>query len=127
MDRRTEAELKNLKERVKRIEDELQLSPTVTSFDWKQFNDRDKSILMVLLKKEREGATTTEIAEILEMEPVETSGRVKVYRSLRRIERLSRKLKGFPIVVYEKRKWSLNYQDWQFHIKIDSKDQVDQL
>lgn len=109
--------LKNLENRVKRIEDELALSPTVTSFDWAGFHDRDKAILKFLLQKERAGETTTNIADALGFPDPEGAGRVKVYRSLRRVERVSRKLKGFPIVVYETRKWSLNYDDYQFIVK----------
>jgi len=114
---RLEERVKNLESRVKRVEDQLELSPAVVSFDWSEFSERDKAILNFLLKKERAGGTTTEIAHGLEMSEPETSGRVKIYRRLKRIERVSRKLKGLPIVKYEKKKWSLNFDDFQFHVK----------
>lgn len=116
MSRRLEERMKNIESRMKRIEDELQFSKSVTSFNWKEFSERDRSILRILLQKERCGASTTELAELLDMKEPETSGRVKTYRSLRRIERISRKLKGWPIVAYDKKRWSLNYDDWQFNI-----------
>lgn len=117
---RLEERVKNLESRVKRIEDQLELSPAVVSFDWTEFSDRDKAILNFLLGKDRAGGTTTEIAQGLEMSEPETSGRVKVYRRLKRIERVSRKLKGLPIVNYERKKWSLNFDDFQFHVKEES-------
>ena len=106
--------MKNLENRVKRIEDELSLSPTIVGFDWAGFSERDKSILEYLLQKGREGDTTTNIAEALEFKDPEFAGRVKIYRSLKRIERISRKLKGLPIVIYERKKWSLAFDDYQF-------------
>jgi len=113
---RIEERIKNLESRVKRIEDQLEMSPIVVSFDWSEFSERDKAILNFLLKKGRAGGTTTEIAYGLEMNEPETSGRVKVYRRLKRIERISRKLKGSPIVTYERKRWSLNYDDFQFQV-----------
>ena len=114
---RIDARLKNLEGRVKRCEDLLELSPSIASFDWEGFSPRDKDILNVLLQKGHAGETSTKISEILNMVAPETSGRVKVYRSLKRIERISRKLRSYPIVLYERKKWSLNYDDWQFNIK----------
>lgn len=109
--------VKNLENRVKRLEDELEISPSIASFDWEGFSDRDKAILRFLLSSERKGMTTTKIAEGLNMHEPETCGRVKVYRRLKRIERVSRKIKGLPIVLYEKKRWSLNFDDFQFHVK----------
>lgn len=117
------AELKNLSNRIKRVEDALQFSPTVVSFDWDDFSDLDKRILDALLIKGRRGETTTKLAVALDVREPETSGRVVVYRRLRRIERISRKIKGFPIVIYETKKWSLNYTDFQFIIKKDEEEE----
>lgn len=111
-----EERMKNAEKRIKRLEDQLELSANVQSFDWKDFSDRDKQNLEQLLSIGKEGATTTVLAVNQNYDKPETSGRVKVYRSLRHIERISRKLKGIPIVVCERKKWSLNYDDYQFNI-----------
>jgi len=112
-----ESRLRRIEERLKRIEDTIELSPVVTTFDWKDFSDRDKEILKYLYQKGREGATTTEIAEELGFPNPETSGRTIAYRRLKRIERISRRIKGLPIVLYEMKRWSLNFQDFNFVIK----------
>lgn len=117
-----ESRFKNIENRLKRIEDVLEFSPSIASFDdWIDFTDRDKKILFILLNKERQGASTTAIATELGMEVPEGTGRVLVYKRLKRIERVSRKIKGMPIVLYEKKKWSLNFDDFQFNIKEDNK------
>jgi len=116
-----EARIKNLEARVKRIEDELQFSPGVVTFDWKDWNLLDQDILRVLSVKGRRGAATTEIARELNLDAPEASGRVTVYRRLKRIERISRKLKGYPLVVSDRKRWSLNFEDFQFHIKKEEK------
>jgi len=90
------------------------MSPTVTSFDWKEFNERDQAILSYLYSKEQAGATTTEIAEKIGLKEPETSGRTIVYRRLKRIERISRRIKGTPIIYYDRKIWSLNYDAFQF-------------
>ena len=111
-----ESRLKRIEERLKRIEDILELSPTIVSFDWKEFNERDKEILEYLYCKGREGATTTEIATNLRFPNPESSGRTIVYRRLKRIERISRRIKGLPIVIYEAKRWFLNYDDFDFKL-----------
>jgi len=109
-----ENRLKSIEERLKRIEDALELSPAVMSFDWKTFSDRDKAILNYLLSKGREGDTTTQIARQLGLNNPEESGRTIIYRRLKRIENISRKIKGSPIVSYDRKRWSLNYEVFQF-------------
>jgi len=86
----------------------------VASFDWKDFSDRDKAILDTLLRKGREGSTTTEIAKELNLPEPETSGRTIVYVRLKRIERISKHIKGISIVVPERKRWYLNYTDFSF-------------
>jgi len=113
---RLQSRLKRLEQRIKRIEDILEISPTIVSFDWKDFSYRDRMILNILLEKGREGATTTQIAEQMGFDDPEGSGRVIVYRRLKRIERISRRIKGFSIVLYDHKRWSLNYDDFQFHV-----------
>jgi DNA-binding transcriptional MerR regulator len=104
------------------VEDILEISPAITSFDWKEFTDRDKIILDFLLTKQREGASISEIAQLLaealKLAKPDTSGKVIVNRRLKHIEKVSTRLKGFSIVVSDKRKWYLNYDDFQFVVKI---------
>jgi hypothetical protein len=111
-----ERRFRRFEERLKRIEDVLELSETVTSFDWKDFSERDKAILNALLERGREGASTTEIAEALNLEAPEAGGRTIVYTRLKRIERISRRLKGAPIVMSERKRWYLNYDDFNFPV-----------
>jgi len=104
--------------RLKRLEDILEISPTITSFDeWKDFSDRDKNILNFLLSKQREGAALSEMAKVLNLPKPDTTGKVIVHRRLKHIEKASKRLKGFPIIVSDRRKWYLNYDDFQFAVK----------
>jgi len=109
-----ERRLRRIEDRLKRIEDTLELSETITSFEWKDFSERDKAILHTLLEKGREGASTTEIANALNLEAPETGGRTIVYTRLKRVERISRRIKGTPIVICERKRWYLNYDDFDF-------------
>lgn len=109
--------LDDYERRLKRIEEVLEFSPAVTSFDWKDFSDRDKDILAVLLEAGREGTTTTEVATKLELLNPETSGRAVVWKRLRRVEKISVQIKGFPLVRLVRKRWSLNFDDFTFDVK----------
>jgi hypothetical protein len=104
---RNEDDIKDLKRRVKRIEDHLELSGHIVSFDWGSFSSRDKEILNALLLIGRKGATSTKIAAKLNMEDPETKGLI-------RIQRISRRIKGVSIIVCQNKKWSLNFDEFQF-------------
>ena len=106
--------LDRIGERVKRIEWELELGGTLINFDWADLTERDKLILNTLLRRGRTGATTTKIAELIELESPEGSGRAIVYARLKRIERISKRLKGAPIVIPERRRWYLNFDEFKF-------------
>lgn len=106
-----------LDRRVKKIEKILELSDVVT-LDWKDFTDLDKAVLTVLNKVGRRGMSTTEIARELNLEAPKTSGRVLVWNSLKKIDRISKRLKGVPIVLTFKKKWSLNFDDYEFQFEI---------
>lgn len=109
-----ERRLQRVEDRLKRIEKELELSGTFLSLDWEEFNPKDKTILAHLLKKKNKGATTTEIANTIGLDSPESSGRTIVYTRLKRIERISRRLKGMPIVVTEKKRWYMNFDEYSF-------------
>lgn len=114
-------ELKLIKARLKRIEDVIELSDTITSFEWKQFSQRDQDILMILYHSGREGASLTQIAKGIALSKPETSGKVIVSRRLRHIVKVSYRRKAFPLVVSDRRKWYLNYDDFQFTLKEEEK------
>uniref|UniRef100_A0A6M3ID44 Uncharacterized protein n=1 Tax=viral metagenome TaxID=1070528 RepID=A0A6M3ID44_9ZZZZ len=117
--------IKLIEKRLKRIEEMIDLLPTVTSFDLKQLELIDKKILNVLHVKGTDGATTTEIADNLGYEDPEGSGRVTVYRRLKRIERVTSRAKGLPFVITESRRWFLNFDDYDFRIKDDVLEKIE--
>jgi len=112
--KKLEIRVQRIEEKLRRIEDMLELGDIVTTFDWKDFSLLDKSVLDKLLEKGREGSTTTEIAKELNLKEPETSGRTIIYTRLKRIERISRRIKGIPIIVSERKRWYLNYEDFRF-------------
>ena len=117
MSRKMERRLTNLEAKVKRIEDLLELSDIIASFEWKHFTERDKRMLHFLLSRGREGAHLDEIAEHIGLD--KPSRKVIVSRRLTHIAKVSRKLRRFPIVVSDRRRWYLNYNDFNFQVKTD--------
>lgn len=117
--RTVDVKIKRLERRVKRLEDVMEISPMLTTFDWEEFNIRDKAILKILLEKGRRGVTTTVIATELDFPEPEKTGRVIVYRRLKRMERISKRIKGFPIISCDRKKWSLNYDEFKFDIDVE--------
>jgi hypothetical protein len=111
-----ENRFKNIEARLKRAEDILEISNTVTSFNWKGFTERDIAILKVLYQKMKTGASSVELAIILNLKSPQKSGRTIIYRRLRRIEAITRREKGQPIVIQERKKWYLNMDEYQFKI-----------
>jgi hypothetical protein len=112
-----EKQLELLNRRLKKVEEILELTDIIASFDWDAFTERDRAILTHLYKVERKGATTIELAKALGLNKPETSGRTIVYRRLKRIEQISKRLKGLPIIIEERKKWYLNTDDFTFNIK----------
>jgi len=111
-----ENRFKNIEARLKRAEDILEISNTVTSFNWKGFTERDIAILKVLYQKMKTGASSVELAIILNLKSTQKSGRTIIYRRLRRIEAITRREKGQRIVIQERKKWYLNMDEYQFKI-----------
>jgi len=109
--------LESIEARLRRVERILEPHPSIVSFDWKDFTDRDELLLNTLLQKGRKGLTTPKLARAIGLKKPETSGRSIVYRRLRQIERVSKRLKGSSIVIYNKKRWSLNFDEFSFHIK----------
>jgi len=74
----------------------------------------DKGILKHLLAKTFDGATTKEMAEVLQLNKPETSGRTIVWRRLKRIQNISKRMKGAPIVISERKRWVMNFDEFTF-------------
>lgn len=110
-----------LERRVRRVERELskilkvlELVPSIHISEWKELTDLDKEILKVLLEKKFAGETTTKIAERLQLPNPKVSGRVTVYVRLKKIAKISERLKGAPIVLSEEKRWKLNFDEFNF-------------
>lgn len=103
-----------LKKRVKEIMKLLEMVPIVAPWEWESFLEKDKAILKVLVKAGREGLTTTDIAKALSLESPEGSGRVMVYKRLKRITKISERMKGTSIVLSDGRRWVMNFDDYEF-------------
>lgn len=92
----------------------------------------DKRILKHLLGCEYRGATTTEMARALGLDNPESSGRTIIWRRLKRIEKISIRLKGMPIVITSVKRWLMNYDEFHFNSKqhaskIDVVEEMDRM
>lgn len=103
-----------LKKRVRELMKLAEMVPIVAPWEWESFLEQDKAILKVLVKAGREGKTTTDIARALDLESPEGSGRVMVYKRLKRITKISERLKGASIVLSDGRRWVMNFDDYDF-------------
>ena len=103
-----------LEKRMKEVMKFLQMVPVVAPWEWESFLEKDRVILKVLVRSDREGLTTTEIAKALSLESPEGSGRVMVYKSLKRIAKISERMKGTPFVISDGRRWVMNFDDYEF-------------
>lgn len=106
--------VRKLEVQLKKILKQLDLMPVTDPTRWKEFTSEERQILRYLLDKKYDGATTTEIAKALNFASPSKSGRVLVWRRLRRISRLSSRRKGAPIVVCEGKRWIMNYDEFSF-------------
>lgn len=103
-----------LEKRMAEVMKVLEMAPIVAPWEWTMFSEKDRPILKVLVKAGRKGLTTTSIAKILGLENPEGSGRVTVYKALKRVAKKSERLKGLPIVLSDGRRWTMNFDDYQF-------------
>lgn len=110
--RQLEIKVDSIHRRLRTIEADLDYLPTITSFDnWDSLLLRDKAILHALFKYEQ-GVSTLQVAKDIGLPKPETSGRVMVLRRLYRIQEISTKIKGWPLVVRTKKGWTLNREDF---------------
>lgn len=104
---------------MKRVKELLEMSSPINPLEWNELNDLDKSILKFLYKKKFAGATTSEIAAGIGLQSAETSGRVIVWKRLKRILKVSKEKEGIPLVMKEGRKWKLNFDDFTFAFPVE--------
>lgn len=107
---------KNRKD-IKLIKEQLGfLPPLLSPLEWTSHDILDKEILGLLLKKKGEFLSTVKIGEKLK------THRGKIWRHLKKMERLSAKTKGEPIVIYDssRKAWAMNWDEYEF--KVDGKD-----
>jgi len=116
-----EGRITRLERELKKVLDFLELSSTVDPFNWQDLTKADKTIIRCLLAKKYEGATTTRIADELGMDKPKTTGRAIIWRKLRRIQRISKRMKGAPIVIPYLKRWVMNYDEFTFK-RVDEKD-----
>jgi len=116
--REIEIKVESHEKRLRKIEADLEMLPTITSFDdWATLTNRDRKILYALSKYELDGANTVQIAKDIQLNKPETSGRTIVLRRFYTIQKTSIRLKGFPLIVKVGKKWSLNFDDFTFDFK----------
>lgn len=109
-----ERRIARLERDVKRVKELLELSASVNPFEWSELNDLDRKILQFLYERKLAGATTTQIAVGVGLENAETSGRVIVWKRLKKIVRVSKEREGVSILAKEGRRWLLNFDDFTF-------------
>jgi len=114
------SEIGKLKERVSRLEksvrkirDDLAILPEaidpLNKNSWKHFDSLDREILQFLLSNNKP-FSTVEIGKKLSVH------RTKIWRRMKKIQRVSLKIKGDSIVVYDpsSKKWDLNKEEFEF-------------
>jgi len=114
------ARVRRLEREVRRIKEVLELTKPFNPFDWEELSPLEKEIFRHLLKRGWKGDTATNMAKLFGVPNPETSGRVKVYRKLRRIEKISMKKEGVPIVVLEGKRWLANFTEYDFEELLNS-------
>ena len=112
-----ERRMKKLEKDVKRIKKLVGiLPPLVKPLEWDELSLRDKDVLKFLIEQPRNKRfTTTQIAESLHLDNPSKVGRVYVWKSLKRIQRIARK-KRQRILDYDRvaKTWALNREDFMF-------------
>lgn len=113
-----------LKKKVNKLERDMQrikdvvglLPPLVKPLEWKELYDLDRKVLAYMIENENQGSFRTgEIAVALGLP--KGSGRVRVWKSLKRIRRVGR-AKHKCILEQDKvaKTWSLRRSDFTFQI-----------
>ena len=115
--RQLERKVEKLETDVRKIKDIVGLLPPLARpLEWKELNPLDKKVLTVLIAADN-GVSfrTTDLAEKLRLDKPAKTGRIYVWKSLRRIQRVGKK-KRQKILLFDPaaKKWSLNRFDFMF-------------
>lgn len=112
-----ERRIKKLETRVRKISDLVGfLPPRINPYTWKELTQRDVEVLKFLIGQPKSKRfTTTQIAKEIKLPKPATTGRVHVYNSLKRIQRIGRKKRKRILDFDRKRKtWALNRYDYMY-------------
>lgn len=117
-----ETRLDKMQKQIYVINEQLGIMPNlVKPLDWKGLTDRDKQVLTFLISQPRPKCfTTTQIATEIKLPKPSDSGRVLVYTSLKRIEKLSRRKRKY-ILIHDRsaRTWMMNRDEFRFLVTLD--------
>lgn len=117
--RELEATVRKLEKKVAEINQTLGILPPVAKpLGWNGFTERDRKVLeFLILQDEDKEFTTTQIAEAIRERDPKALGRVNVYNSLKRIQRVARK-KRKKILDHDRRRksWKMNRADFMFRL-----------
>ena len=111
----------NLERKMREVRDVLNLLPPICDpTEWKELQKRDCDVIRFMIS-ESEGKrydrdfTTSEIARGIELNDPYGTGRVQVWRSLRRIKKAQRRHRKKILLEDKKRKcWGVNWFDFRF-------------
>lgn len=116
--KRLEKTVTTLRKEVKLIKEQLGfLPPLLSPLEWESLDILDKKILKLLLKKKGNFISTVRLGAILHQH------RGKIWRHLKKIEHVSARMKGEPIVVYypSRKAWGMNWDEYEFKVPKEEK------
>lgn len=111
------SDVDNLKRDMKQVKDLLDLSAIVDPLTWKDLSDLDRLILKALLAAGHAGMETPALAQACGLPyrgKERAKGRHAIWQQLRKIRKISYRLKGDYIVLLESRRWRMNWEDFTF-------------
>ena len=111
----------NLEKKMVEVREVLNLLPPICDpTAWQDLQERDRDILTFMISESKSSQydssfSSSEIAEGIGLDDPNGTGRVQVWRSLRRIKKLQRKHHKRVLLEDKQRKrWSLNWYDFTF-------------
>lgn len=113
--KKLQQDVQNLKVDMKKVKDILELSPVIDPLNWKKdLSDLDLQILLNLLAAGYAGMQTPDLARVCNLQDPGKSGRVTIWHRLKKIQKISYRLKGDCIVLLERRRWRMNWENFTF-------------
>lgn len=111
----------NLEKKMVEVREVLNLLPPICDpTAWQDLQERDRDILHFMISESKSSQydrsfSSSEIAEGIGLDDPNGTGRVQVWRSLRRIKKLQRKHHKRVLLEDKQRKrWGLNWYDFTF-------------